>query len=360
VNEADHCLGAAPLTAAIEALVAAGGSTPEEAALVARNLVGANLAGHDSHGIGMIPRYVESLLEGGLRINRAPIVRLDSGSMLVLDGDWGYGQAIGQRAMQMAIERAKRHGSCILGLSNTHHIGRIGHWAEQAIAEGLVSIHFVNVLTRPIVAPWGGRDARLGTNPFCVGIPFPPEAPVLLDMATSGIAQGKARVAFNRGEPLEAGLMIDSAGEPTTDPRFAVVPPYGALLPVGEHKGSGIALVCELLGGALAGGATWHQPHQGQKQVLNGMLAILVDPQALGTADNLREQAMAFIDWVRQSPPGSGIDHLRLAGDAEREQRAHRLAHGVPVDANTWRDILAAAGKLGLDPQSIDRIARAA
>jgi uncharacterized oxidoreductase len=360
MSTADHVFQAPALTAAIDALVRAGGSSAQEAALVAANLVGANLTGHDSHGIGMIPRYVESLLEGGLRINRTPVTRLDSGSMLVLDGDWGYGQSIGHQAMQMAIARAKQHGSCILGLTNAHHIGRIGHWAEQAVAAGLVSIHFVNVLTRPIVAPWGGRDARFGTNPFCVGIPFPADAPVILDMATSGIAQGKARVAYNKGEALPPGVMIDDHGEPTTDPRYGVVQPWGALMPVGEHKGSGIAFVCELLGGALAGGTTWHQPHAGQKQVLNGMLAILIDPQALGTADRLRDEAMAFIDWVRQSPPAAGVDQLRIAGEPERERRAARLASGIPVDVTTWRDILAAAGKLGLDLQQIDRLARAA
>ncbi len=355
---ADPVFQSPALTRAIETLVAAGGSSSHECTLVARNLVGANLAGHDSHGIGMIPRYVDSLLEGGLRVDREPLVRLDCGAMLVLDGDSGYGQSVGQKAMQMAIERARTNGSCILGLHNTHHIGRIGHWAEQAIAAGMVSIHFVNVMTRPIVAPWGGRDARFGTNPFCVGIPFPADAPVILDMATSGVAQGKARVAYNKGNAMDPGLIIDTDGNPTTDPRYAVVPPYGALMPVGEHKGSGIALVCELLGGALSGGGTWHRPHTGEKKVHNGMLAILIDPEAMGTADLLREEAMSFIDWVRQSPPAAGVDHLRIAGDPERETRKRRLIEGIPVDATTWGDILNAAAKLKLDPALIDRTAR--
>src|SRR6185503_2550801 len=185
------------LARAIEAIVAAGGSDAREAELVARNLVTANLLGHDSHGIGMIPRYVDALREGGLVPNREPAVRLDLGTLLVLDGQTGYGQSIGHQATRMAIERAKRQGSCIMALGNAHHLGRIGHWAEMAVAEGLVSVHFANVLSYARVAPYGGADGRFGTNPFCVGIPLPGEPPFMLDMATSAVAQGKLRVAHN-------------------------------------------------------------------------------------------------------------------------------------------------------------------
>ena len=134
-----------PLIRAIEAIVAAGGSEAREAKLVAENLVTANLLGHDSHGIGMIPRYVEALLEGGLSVNQGPKTKLDAGALLALDGCQGYGQSIGLEATRMAIERAQAHGLSITALGNSHHLGRIGHWAEMAVAAGLVSIHFVNV-----------------------------------------------------------------------------------------------------------------------------------------------------------------------------------------------------------------------
>src|SRR5688500_1801222 len=189
-----------PLTRAIEAIVGAGGSDAGEARLVAENLVTANLLGHDSHGIGMIPRYVDALLEGGLSVNQHPRVKLDSGAMLSLDGCQGYGQVIGHEAMAMAIERAKAHGLCIMALGRSHHLGRIGQWGEQAVNQGLVSIHFVNVISRAIVAPHGGADARFGTNPVCIAIPVPGEPPFVLDMATSAVAQGKVRVAHNKGE----------------------------------------------------------------------------------------------------------------------------------------------------------------
>src|SRR5438552_1158226 len=191
---------AGPLTRAIEAIVAAGGSEPREAKLVADNLVTANLTGHDSHGVGMMPRYIDALLEGGLEANRHPAATLDAGALLALDGRKGYGQAIGLEAMRMAIERAKQHGCCVMALGNTHHLGRIGHWAELAVQEGLVSIHFVNVISHARVAPYGGRDARFGTNPCCIGVPLPGRPPLILDYASSAVAQGQLRVAHHQRE----------------------------------------------------------------------------------------------------------------------------------------------------------------
>ena len=167
----DILITAPNLERAIEAIVVKGGSEPREAALVAGNLIEANLTGHDSHGVGMIPRYVDAILEGGLAVNEHPEIKLDTGVMLRLDGRKGYGQAIGMEAMALGIERARRHGTCIVALGNSHHLGRIGHWAEQCAGAGLVSLHFVNVVSRPIVAPWGGRDPRFGTNPVCIGVP---------------------------------------------------------------------------------------------------------------------------------------------------------------------------------------------
>ena len=248
------------LTRAIAAIAAAGGSEPAEAALVAENLVTANLTGHDSHGIGMMPRYVEALLEGGLHPNRKLEVKLDGGALLALDGRAGYGQSIGLQATRMAIERAKKHGLSLTALGNSHHLGRIGHWAEMAVAEGLVSLHFVNVISFARVAAYGGADGRFGTNPVCIGIPLPGEPPFLLDMATSAVAQGKLRVAHNKGAKIPLGWLLDREGNPTDDPRWGVVQPFGAMQTFGGHKGYGLAVACELLGGALTAGGTWHYP----------------------------------------------------------------------------------------------------
>ena len=357
MNTLMHTIAVEPLRAAVHELMRGFGSLPREIELVADNLIQANLTGHDSHGIGMLPRYANAFLEGGLKPNAHVQTRLDSATLLALDGQAGFGQVIGFEAMELGIARAKTHGSCIVALANSHHLCRIGAWAEMAVAEGLVSMHFVNVISRPIVAPWGGRDARFGTNPFAVGIPVPGREPVILDLATSVVAQGKTRVAHNKGEQLAPGQLLDDRGEPTTDPKFGVVEPLGALRTFGEHKGFGLALVCELLGGALAGGLATHGPADGQQRVLNGMLTVLFDPARLGDSAVYTQEMQAFLDWVVASKPQAGVDHVRVAGEPERESRAQRLAHGIPVDATTWIELLAAAAKLGRDPAEVNRLA---
>ena len=349
--------GSESLTRAIEAIVAAGGSDAREARLVAENLIAANLTGHDSHGVGMIPRYIESLQEGGLQVNRHPVMKFDGGALIALDGQAGYGQVIGMEATGMAIGRARQHGVCVMALSNSHHLCRIGQWAENAVAQGFVSLSFVNVISRSIVAPFGGTDARFGTNPVTIGIPLEGQPPFILDMATSGVAQGKVRVAHNKGERVAPGLLIDDQGQPTTEARFGVIEPFGALTTFGLHKGYGLAVVCELLGGALTGGGTQHTDDRSKKRVLNGMLSILIDPQRLGTAPGFTREAAEFIAWVKNSPPAQGVDRVRIAGDPERETRAKRLAAGIAVDATSWNDILAAGAKLGLERGAIQRIA---
>jgi len=349
---------AAPLRRAIEAIVAAGGSEPREASIVAENLVGANLTGHDSHGVGMIPRYVASLKEGGLAPNQHPRIKVDGGALLALDGQAGYGQVIGLESMEIGIARAKQHGVCVMALANAHHLCRIGQWAEQAIAAGLVSLHFVNVISRSIVAPFGGTDARFGTNPVTIGIPLKGQPPFVLDMATSAVAQGKIRVAHNKGEAVAPGLLLDDQGRPTTEARYGVIQPFGALTTFGLHKGYGLAVAAELLGGALTGGGTWHTDDRSKLRVLNGMFSVLVDPERLGTAQAFAKEAAAFVDWVKRSPPAEGVERVRIAGDPERETRARRSREGIAVDATTWNEIGAAAESLGKSRAQIDALAR--
>lgn len=348
------------LAKAIEAIVRAGGSDAREAKLVAENLVTANLTGHDSHGVGMIPRYIESLLEGGLVVNQHPKITFDGGAMISLDGQAGYGQVIGLEAMEIGIARAKQHGMCVMGLGHSHHLCRIGQWAEQAVAAGLVSLHFTNVISRSIVAPYGGADARFGTNPMTVGIPIPNEPPFILDMATSAVAQGKIRVAHNKREKVPPEWLIDDKGNPTPDPKFGVIEPFGALRTFGLHKGYGLAVVCELLGGALTGGGTWHSEDRSKKRVWNGMLTILIDPKRLGTADAFATETTAFLESLRKSPTAPGVDKVRIAGEPERETRARRERDGISIDDNTWTDIVAAGAKLKVTRETLDKLAAGA
>ena len=169
--------------------------------------------------------------------------------------------------------------------------------------------------------------------------------------------QGKARVAHNKGEKLPPGRVIDDQGRDSNDPAYAVVEPLGAILAFGEHKGYGMAVACELLGGALAAGLACGGPATGERRVLNGMLTIILDPKAIADVATFERETRAFLDWVSASPPRAGFDRLRLAGEPEREWRAKRLAEGIPVDANSWNEILAAAARLKVDPAKINRLA---
>jgi uncharacterized oxidoreductase len=355
-----HVFSAPALTRAITAVLRAAGSAEHEASMVAESLVEANLRGHDSHGVGMIPRYVDTTLLGGLRVNQHVRVTLDAGSLVAFDGNRGHGAVLGEEAMRAAIPRARELGSCVMLLADAHHLGRIGQYAEMATAAGLVSLHFVNVLSNPIVAPWGGRDARFGTNPCCIGVPLPGEPPFILDFATSAVAQGKLRVAHNKGEAVKDGLLIDDQGHATTDPRYAVVPPWGAIMPFGEHKGYGLAVACELLAGALCGGGTEDGVPRTDKRVVNGMLTILIDPARAGNAEGFAQRTRGFLDWLRKSRAAQGFDRVRIAGEPERECRAQRVANGIVVDAATWRAIGDAAEKVEVSRATVDALAAGA
>jgi uncharacterized oxidoreductase len=339
------------------AVLRAAGSDEHEASKVATSLVEANLRGHDSHGVGMVPRYVDATLLGGLHVNQHVRTTLDAGSLVAFDGNRGHGAVLGDEAMRVAIPRARDLGSCVMLLADAHHLGRIGQYAEMATAAGLVSLHFVNVLSNPIVAPWGGRDARFGTNPCCIGVPLDGEPPFILDFATSAVAQGKLRVAHNKSEAVKEGLLIDDQGRATADPRYAVIPPFGAIMPFGEHKGYGLAIACELLAGALCGGGTEDGVPRTDRRAVNGMLTIVIDPARAGGAEGFAQRTRTFLDWLRKSRAATGFDRVRIAGDPERECREERLVNGIVIDATTWRAIGDAAEKVRLARTTVDALA---
>lgn len=337
---------AAVLSAAGAAAFAAAGCSSDEAATVAHALVEANLFGHDSHGIGLLPRYVANLQQGIARAGQSVRIVADHGALIGLDGGCGFGQVLGEQAMALAIERARAGGVCVAGLANAHHLARIGRWAELCAAEGFASVHFVNVLSRPLVAPWGGSDARLATDPFCVGVPHEPH-PLILDFATSMAAVGKADVALAEGKPMAEGLLMDAAGRPSTDPAVMFSEPPGALLPFGQHKGFALAVMCELLGGALSGGQVQHcnPPHNPMR---NNMLSIVFAPDKLVTREALARQVGELAAWLRGSPLAPGASGIFLPGEPERLSAAQRSRHGIPLPRRTVDALAACARGLGV------------
>lgn len=348
----DVVIAESSLRAYAAAIVRAAGSAPAEADKVAVQLVEANLRGHDSHGIGLLPDYVRNVKAGTLRPNQSAVLVKETDTLAVIDGRHGYGQVIGEQAMGIGVTKAKQSGVAMVAIRRTHHLGRIGHWAEQCCAAGLASIHFTSVASNASVAPWGGTDARLGTNPFTCGVPVEGGEPIILDMATSRLPVGKVRVAHNKGKPVVEGALIDAAGRPTTDPGTYFRAPRGTLLPFGEHKGYALSLIVELFAGALTGGGTISLGDKAPKGIINNMLSIVIDPAAIGTARAFYDEVAAMARWAKASPL-AGEDPVMVPGDPERRARAQRLVHGVPVDAGTWGAVAAAARSVGVDPPRV-------
>ncbi|MDD5287343.1 MAG: malate/lactate/ureidoglycolate dehydrogenase [Desulfuromonadaceae bacterium] len=332
------------------------GSDEYEAALVSEHLVRANLTGHDSHGAIMLPIYIRNMRAGLLVPGMCAKMVKDDDSIMIFDGQRGYGQRVAAEAMDAAINRCRETGVVLMTLRNAHHIGRVGAYGEQSIAAGLVSLHFVNVIDHPpLVAPFGGRDARFSTNPICIAMPATGETPaVLLDMATSRIARGKAMVAMNKGERMAEGLILDSEGEPTTDPSVMFREPGGALLPFGEHKGYGLATLCELLAGVLTGGGTIQPENKRLGGIVNNMFTFVFDPCRLVEHEWMQHEMDAFISHVKGSPPSVPGESVMVAGEPERKKYAERSLAGIPIEEVTWEEIMRAAEDVGINRSSLE------
>lgn len=330
------------------------GSGEAEARETAAHLVTANLKGHDSHGVGMVPAYVNNLRNGRLNpAAHAKVIR-DRGAVLLIDGGMGFGQVVGREATELALERVAETGVVCAGVRNCHHLGRIGTYGELCGEAGMVSVHFVNVVGHaPQVSPYGGRERRMTTNPFCCVVPRAGHEPIVLDMATSAIALGKVRVAWMKGEPVQDGALVDHEGMPTNDPKVMFQEPFGALGPFGLHKGYGLAVMCELLGGALAGEWTAQPANPRENTIVNHMLMFVLDPAAFGGLERFQSEVEAMVDYLHDTTPARGFDRVRIPGEPEQESRAERSARGIPIDDNTWSGILKAAEVAGLGASEI-------
>lgn len=337
------------LQAFVTEIFVAMGATETDATLTAEHLTLANLKGHDSHGVVMAPSYVQNIKRGFLNPQAHVEIVRDSGGVMLIDGGAGFGQVVGKEATAIAIDRARENGIACVGLRNAHHLGRIGTYGEMCADAGMVSVHFVNVVGhQPLVAPFGGAEPRLQTNPFCAVVPREDGPPIILDMATSFIAFGKVKVAYNAGQTIRDGALVDSEGVPTNDPRVMFTPPGGSVQPFGLYKGYGLALMCELLGGALVGEWTMQPEHERTGTVINNMLMMVVNPEAFGGTASFQHEISAMVEYLYDTKPAQGIDKVRIPGEPEREAMAERTTHGIPLDDRTWEELVAASEAAGL------------
>jgi len=318
----------------------------EDAAWIAAMLVRANLRGHDSHGVIRIPQYCAAIAQGHL--NPTPDVRVvtETPVLAVVDGDHGFGQVVARRGVALAIDKTRAHGLAAVALRRTSHVGRLADYAERAAREGLIALLWANARHGLNVAPWGGAARRLGTNPHAIAVPGPEGTVVVShDFATSVWAEGKLRVKFNRGESVPEGIMLNGRGESSTDPREYYGDPVGALLTAGQHKGYGLSLAIEILGGILSGtGAAGSGPGV----FANGTLMICLDPARFLPRADFDAQVVALLEWVRSSPLAVGAKEILVPGEPEARMERERRAHGIPVEEATWSQIQACATEVGI------------
>ena len=331
-----------------------------EAKTIAERLCGSNLKGHDSHGIVRVPRYVLWMEWGWVFPNIKPELIVDSGALALIDAKQGFGQIAGEFAVDEGINRAKLHGVSVVGLKNSGHLGRIGDWSERAADAGLVSLHFVNVRGSLLVAPFGGSDRRGSTSPLSIGVPSKDTDHIILDMATSTVAEGKVMVAQKGGKPLPSGALIDSNGNLTINPEVMYgkineneVPNSengtGAITAFGLHKGSGINFMMEILGGALTGsGVSAGIDDKEKRKFANGMLSLYVKVDNMVNFEYFLNEVRSYADFVRSSPPANKNEKVLIPGDKEISTYKDRLANGLPVAPIVWQNIKQTAKDLNV------------
>ncbi len=327
-------------------LMTAAGAAPHEADLVAESLVGSNLAGHDSHGVMRVLEYAGQIRDKALIPHAELKTLMETASAFAGDAQFGFGQVQMTRCIDRLIPKAEQQGVACGTLRNCGHLGRLGEWAEKVALRGCASWLTVNdngVLR--CVAPPGGKSPRVSTNPLGIAVPTS-TGPLVLDLSTSVVANGKIRVKLLSGEPCPPGWLLDAEGEPTTDPRTRFADPPGTILPLGgdqSFKGFGLALLLDMLIGGLTGG--YCPPAPADARLSNNVLLVIWDPRKWAGSDHFQSEVDKLIHWVRETPRVPGVDVIRLPGDRSAELRREREAHGVPLDDGTWQELGRMAGR---------------
>ncbi len=328
-------------------LLIAAGASEEEAAVVARYNIGANLVGHDSHGIILIPTYIDRIKAGHI-VPQAPwTITQETPTTTVIDGNWGFGYAVTDRAMRYTIEKAKKQNVAAATVFRQSHIGRLASYPLIAAGEGMIAMITADSGRSPKhVAPFGGAKARLGTNPLCFAIPSNLDGPLVFDMATSAAAAGKINVATARGDQVPNGWLIDAEGKPSNDPR--VLKAGGALLPLGGtegYKGTGLAAIVEILSGLLTGLGFGVEP-TGRHN--DGCFIAVFNVAAFRDLGVFKQEVTEFAHYLKATPPAQGFTEVYYPGEIEFRKEQDRRKNGVPVEDSTWNKIKELAAGYGL------------
>jgi LDH2 family malate/lactate/ureidoglycolate dehydrogenase len=323
------------------------GVPDDDAALVADSLVQADLWGHQSHGVLRLPWYVARLRTGAMTARTEPAVLSDTGPLMLLDGRDGIGQVLTEHARRLAVERARSHGVGVVGVRNSNHFGTAMYWTRRAARDGCVAILTTNA--SPAMAPWGGREKVLGTNPWSIAAPGPDGGVVAVDIANTAVARGKIHLAENRGEPIPEGWALTADGAPTTDPAQGVL---GVILPMAGHKGYAITFLMDVLSGALTGSAVGtgvHGPYEADRPSGCGHLFLALDPDAFGDRAGYEARVRQLVDEVKGVPLAQGFDEVFHPGEVEdRAEAANVAAGGIALAEQSLADLARLAAETGV------------
>jgi len=329
-----------------ERILRAADVSSHEARIVAHELREANLVGHDSHGVMRLMQYAGNIKDGYIRPGAAFEVVREAAAYAVVNGNFNFGQVTANRSLELGIQKATSAGTATVVVRNCNHIGRLGSYAHKAAEQGLVCVMVANAPGPGGVAPYGGIERRLGTNPVTMAAPYGRGA-VVLDMTTSATAEGKLRVAHQKGESVPEGMIIDGHGLPSTDPATYYGDPPGALLPLGGplgFKGFGLAVMVDVLGGMLSGSGVCRTD---LPRGANGVWMYLADPNAMMTRTAFDELMSTYVASIKSSQRLPGVDEILMPGEIELRRREERQRDGVVIPDETWRQLNVLAAELG-------------
>ena len=331
-------IGHTELKYIVSNLLVAAGASEDEASTVAEHTVGANLAGHDSHGVIQIPTYIDRINANHI-VPGAPFEILkDTSTTTVVDGHWGFGYVVSKRVMDMTIEKARTANVAAATVFRQSHVGRVANYPVMAADAGMIGMMTADSGRSPKhVAPFGGREARLGTNPICFAIPSNLEGPFFIDMASSAVAAGKINLAIARGSEIPPGWIIDKDGHPSTDPRD--YPAGGTLLPLGGpegYKGYGLSATIEVFSGILTGLGFGIEP-SGRHN--DGCFMVAFNVEAFRPLDEFKHEVAEFAEYLTSTPPATGFERVYYPGELEHLSTQRSIVEGIDVEEETWSSL---------------------
>lgn len=333
----------------------AAGCSPGEAAIVAEHLVTASVLGYDTHGIMRIPQYVEDVKKGVIKPGGTLQIHAENGATATVDCGWNFGQVGGRFAIDVAIQKAREFRTATVVARCSNHAGRLGAYTGRAAEQGFLAMAFCNSpIHGHFVAPWGGREGRLATNPISFAVPNGTDRPIVADFSTAEASEGAIRLHRNQGRTLPDGWITNAQGESTNDPNEFYGPPRGAIMPFGGsrgYRGFALAMLVEVMGGLLGGSPISKQ------QPGNGLGFIVIDPSAFIAQDRFTEMVDELSAYVKSSEAAPGFNEVFLPGELDYRTRQKRMRDGVPVDDNTWNQIVAAAASIGVTEAPAEKAA---